>query len=93
MKHIHTFESFLNEGLGVGTIMTEIKNGAGWASVDYIHNLPINRAGKMALAQMLAAEGMLFADEDLTDKHHEGNADPIEDGVAPMSINDAKNLF
>ena len=88
MKHIHTFESFLNEGLGVGTIMTGIKNGAGWASVEYIKNLPINRAGRMALAQMLAAEGMLFADDDLSDKHHSGDESPIEDGVKPLSIKD-----
>jgi len=92
MKHIHTFENFLNEA-NVSTVMDAIKRGLGWASVDYVRNAPINRAGRMALAQMLAADGILFADDTLSDEHHEGKADPVEDGITPLSIEDAKKLF
>jgi len=95
MKHIQTFESFLGEGLGVPTansIIADIKSGMGWATVEYVDIAPLNRAGKIALAQMLAAEGILFADEDLSDKHHQGKADPVKDGIKPMSVADAKKL-
>ena len=92
MKHIHTFENFLNEA-NVSTVFDEVKRGAGWASIDYVRNAPLNRAGQMALAQMLAAEGILFDDDDLSDEHHSGNADPVEDGVYPMSIEDAKKAL
>jgi hypothetical protein len=92
MKHIQTFENFLNEA-NVSTVMDAIKSGMGWASVDYVRNAPLNRPGKIALAQMLAADGILFDDDSLSDEHHKGNANPVEDGIAPLSIEDAKKLF
>jgi len=96
MKHIHTFESFLNEGAGtptVNSIFDEVQRGTGWASVEYVRQSPLNRAGKMALAQKLAAEGILFDDDALSDEQAKGNASPVEDGVTPISMADAKRLF
>ncbi len=91
MKHIHTFESFLNEGAPTNTvegIIANIKDGMGWATPDYVLQVPLNRAGRIALAIRLAEMGILFNEDDLGD---DMNANPLEDKkIKPMSVEDAK---
>ena len=91
MKHIRTFESFLNEGMTVNNMIDNIKSGEGWATIDYVRQAPLNRPGRMALAQELAKIGILFNDDDLSDEHHMGNKNPLDDKkIKPMSVEDVK---
>ncbi len=94
MKHIHTFESFLNEGAPTNTvegIIANIKDGLGWATPDYILQVPLNRPGRIALAIRLAEMGLLFDEDDISD---DPNANPLEDKkIKPMSVEDAKKAI
>ena len=94
MKHIHTFESFVNEGAPTNTvegIIATIKDGLGWATPDYVLQTPLNRAGRMALAIKLAEMGILFNDDDLGDDY---NVNPLKDKkIKPMSVADAKKTI
>jgi hypothetical protein len=85
------FESVVNEA-NYGELMDLVKKGMGWATVEWVRQCPINRAGRLALAQSLAKEGRLFSDEDLNDDHHMGDADPREDGIKPLSVADLKKV-
>lgn len=94
MKHIKTFEIFLNEGMTVNNLIDNIKDGMGWATIDYVRQAPLNRPGKMALAQELAKMGILFDDDAISDEHHMGNLNPLDDKkIKPMSVEDAKKAF
>ena len=94
MKHIRTFESFLNEGMTVNTMIDNIKSGMGWATIDYVRQCPLNRPGKMALAQELAKMGILFDDDAISDAHHMGDLSPLDDkNIKPMSVEDAKKAL
>ena len=92
MKNLSTYEDFLNEST-INDMLNLVKTGFGWATVEWVRQSPMNRPGKMALAQALAKEGLLFDDNDLTDEHINGEVDPNQDGIKPLSVNDAKKLF
>jgi hypothetical protein len=97
MKNLHTFEEFLNESqlneANLNDMIDLVKGGFGWTTDEWVRQCPMNRPGKMALAQALAKEGMLFSEDDLTDKHAMGDSNPAKDGIKPMSVADAKKLF
>ena len=86
------YESEINEA-NLNDMINLVKDGFGWATDEWVRQCPMNRPGRMALAQALAKDGMLFSEDDLTDKHINGEIDPNQDGIKPMSIADAKKLF
>jgi hypothetical protein len=88
-KQYFRIEENLNEA-NHGELFDLVKNGFGWATVEWVRQCPINRPGRIALAMSLAKEGMLFDDADLKDEHVNGEVDPRQDGIQPMSIADAK---
>jgi hypothetical protein len=97
MKSLHTFEEFLNEAqvneANLNDMINLVKQGYGWATDEWVRQCPMNRAGRMALAQALAKEEMLYSEDDLTDEHINGEVNPKQDGIKPMSTADAKKIF
>ena len=91
MKNLQTYDEFLNES-SVNDMVNLVKNGYGWATTEWVRQSPINRAGRLALAQALAKDGLLYDEDDLTDEHINGEVDPKQDGIKPMSVADAKKL-
>jgi hypothetical protein len=83
-------ESEINEA-NYGELFDLVKNGFGWATIEWVRQCPINRAGRLALAQSLAKAGMLYDDADLKDEHINGEVDPGRgDGIKPMTVADLK---
>lgn len=91
MKNIKTYEDFLTEST-VNDMVDLVKKGFGWATIDWVRESPINHNDKAALAVALAKDGLLFNDDDLKDEHIDGQVDPKQDGIKPMSVADAKKL-
>lgn len=97
MNPLQTFEEFVNESQinesNLNDMIRLVKDGFGWTTDEWVRQCPMNRPGRMALAQALAKEGMLFSEDDLTDEHINGEVDPKQDGIKPMSPAEAKNIF
>ncbi len=88
---VESFDGFLTEGHTVNSMVDEIKNGIGWATPDYILQVPLNRPGRIALAIKLAEMGILFDEDDISD---DPNTNPLEDKkIKPMSVEDVKKAI